>query len=187
MRARVLREAGFAPEIIVSGVDEDDVTGSSHDVALVLAERKAGVVADRLEGAPALVLGCDTVLDVGGEIRGKPASLDQARAWWASVAGRSAVLHSGLCVLDMVSGCRSTGMAATIVHYGQPSEREMDAYLATGEPLTVAGGFTIIESSQNAVSSSKPVPTTGVPTGWTVTQSKAASASAFSVYVTCIQ
>jgi septum formation protein len=143
VRARVLREAGFAPEVIVSGVDEDDVTGPTAEVALVLAQRKAAAVADGLAGAPAIVLGGDTVLDVDGETRGKPTSLDQARGWWASVAGRAGTLHSGLCAIDTTSGRRASGVATTIVHYGQPSEREMDAYLATGEPLAVAGGFTI--------------------------------------------
>jgi septum formation protein len=143
VRARVLREAGFAPEVIVSGVTEDDVTGRTDEVALVLAERKAAAVADGLAGAPAIVLGGDTVLDVDGEPRGKPTSLDQARTWWATVAGRSGTLHSGLCVIDTATGRRASGVATTLVHYGHPSEREMDAYLATGEPLAVAGGFTI--------------------------------------------
>jgi septum formation protein len=143
VRARVLREAGFAPEVIVSGVTEDDVTGASHDVALVLAERKAAAVSEGLSGAPAVVLGGDTVLDVDGETRGKPTSLDQARAWWASVAGRTGILHSGLCAIDTTTGRRASGVATTVVHYGHPSGREMDAYLATGEPLVVAGGFTI--------------------------------------------
>jgi septum formation protein len=143
VRRRVLCEAGFDPEVIVSGADEDDVTGPTEHVARVLAERKARVVADGLQGDPAVVLGCDTVLDVDGETRGKAPSLAVARAWWASVAGRSATLHSGLCVLDTASNRTVSGVASTVVHYGRPTEREMDAYLATGEPLRVAGGFTI--------------------------------------------
>jgi septum formation protein len=143
VRARVLREAGFAPEVIVSGVDEDAITGPTAEVAETLAVRKARAVADRLTGEPAIVLGGDSVLDVDGETRGKAPSLDVARAWWASVAGRSATLHSGLCALDTASGHCASGVASTIVHYGRPTEREMDAYLATGEPLHVAGGFTI--------------------------------------------
>jgi septum formation protein len=142
VRRRVLCEAGFAPEVIVSGVDEDDVVGPTAQVAEVLAERKARAVADQLDG-PAIVLGCDTVLDVDGETRGKARSLEVAREWWASVSGRSATLHSGLFVLDTGTGRSAGGVAATVVHYGQPTEREMDAYLATGEPLHVAGGFTI--------------------------------------------
>jgi septum formation protein len=142
-RRRVLVDGGFAPEVIVSGVDEDDVTGPTAKVALVLAERKATFVADGLSGDPALVIGADTVLDVDGETRGKPASRAQARAWWESVAGRSAVLHSGLCVIDTVSDRRASGVATTTVHYGRPTHAEMDAYLATEEPLAVAGAFTI--------------------------------------------
>jgi len=143
VRLRVLREGGFAPEVILSGVDEDDVTGTTDEVAHLLAQRKATVVAERLTGEPALVLGCDTVLDVDGETRGKPVSLDQARGWWASVAGRSARLHSGLCTVDTASGRRASAVATTTVHYGTPSDREMDAYLATAEPMAVAGAFTI--------------------------------------------
>ncbi len=143
MRLRVLREGGFAPEVIVSGVDEDDVTGPTDKVALELAERKAAAVAERLAGEPALVLGGDTVLDVDGETRGKPSSVEQARAWWASVAGRRATLHSGLCVIDMASGRQASGVASTLIRYGRPTDAEIDAYLATGESLAVAGGFTI--------------------------------------------
>jgi septum formation protein len=142
VRERVLREAGFHPEVIVSGAEEDDVTGPTLEVARSLAERKARVVADQVDD-DAIVLGCDTVLDVDGETRGKAPSLDVARAWWASVAGRSATLHSGLCVVDTASGRTAVGVATTIVHYGCPTAHEMDAYLATGEPLRVAGGFTI--------------------------------------------
>ena len=142
VRRRVLIEAGFAPEVIVSGVNEDDVSGPTDEVALMLAERKAQAVAKHIEGS-ALVLGGDTVLDVDGDTRGKPVSLDQARAWWVSVAGRTGTLHSGLCVIDTGRGRQASGVATTIVHYGKPTGRELDAYLATGEPLAVAGGFTI--------------------------------------------
>jgi len=139
----VLREAGFAPEVIVSGAPEDDVTGPTAEVAQTLAIRKAQVVAEQLEGDPAIVLGCDTVLDVDGETRGKAPSLEVARAWWASVAGRTGTLHSGLCVIDTANDRCAAGVASTEIRYGRPTEREMDAYLATGEPLQVAGGFTI--------------------------------------------
>ncbi len=142
-RLRTLRDAGFDPEVIVSGVDEDDATGSTVEVAQFLAEQKATAVADRLDGELAIVIGCDTVLDVDGETRGKPSSADQARAWWASVAGRSAVLYSGHCVIDLASGQRASGVASTVVHYGIPTEAEIAAYLATDEPLAVAGAFTI--------------------------------------------
>jgi septum formation protein len=141
-RERVLREAGLVPEVIVSGVDEDDVTGRTDEVARTLAERKAQVVASQVDG-DAIVIGCDTVLDVDGKTRGKAPTLEVAREWWASVAGRSATLHSGLCVIDTAAARSASGVASTVVRYGAPTDREMDAYLATGEPLRVAGGFTI--------------------------------------------
>lgn len=143
-RLGVLRAAGLAPEVIVSDAPEDDVTGPTDQVARTLAERKAGVVVDRLgAGADALVVGCDSVLDVDGATRGKPASVDEARAWWASVAGRSAVLHSGHCVVDTRTGATASAVASTVVTYGHPTPEEVEAYLATDEPLRVAGGFTI--------------------------------------------
>lgn len=143
VRLRTLQAAGFAPEAIVSGVDEDGVAGPTDKVALVLAERKAASVAEGLTDRSGIVVGCDTVLDVDGETRGKPSSIDEARAWWASVAGRSAVLHTGHCVIDMASGERASAVATTVVHYGTPSDAEVEAYLATDEPLAVAGAFTI--------------------------------------------
>lgn len=141
-RLRVLRDAGFAPDVIVSGVDEEGVSGPPDKVARLLAERKANAVAAELDG-DALVLGGDSVLDVDGEARGKPDSLAQARSWWKSVAGRSAELRSGLCVIDVSTGRQASSVASSTVHYGRPSPSEMDAYLATGEPLVAAGGFTI--------------------------------------------
>lgn len=143
VRLRTLQAAGFAPEVIVSGVDEDGVTGPTDKVALVLAERKAAAVAEGLASQSVLVIGCDTVLDVDGETRGKPADTDQARSWWASVAGRSAVLHTGHCVIDTGTGQRASAVATTVVHYGTPSAAEIEAYVATDEPLAVAGAFTI--------------------------------------------
>lgn len=141
-RLGLLRAAGLDPEVVVSGVDEDDVIGPAAKVALVLAERKAAAVAPQIDGG-AVVVGCDSVLDADGETRGKASSVEEARAWWASVAGRTAVLHSGLCVIDTASGRQASGVAHATVRYGTPTPEEMDAYLATGEPLAVAGGFTI--------------------------------------------
>jgi septum formation protein len=143
-RLGVLRAAGFAPEVIVSDAPEDDVVGPTDEVARTLAERKAAVVAERLgPGADALVVGCDSVLDVDGQTRGKPGSIDEARAWWASVSGRTAVLHSGHCAIDTATGARASAVASTTVRYATPTPAEIDAYLATGEALHVAGGFTI--------------------------------------------
>ena len=143
-RLGVLRAAGLAPEVVVSGVDEDGEVGPTASVALALAERKARTVADQLgPSADAIVVGCDSVLDVDGQTRGKPASVEEARTWWRSVSGRAAVLHSGHCVIDTTSGAEASAVARTTVRFVRITEAELDAYLATDEPLRVAGGFTI--------------------------------------------
>ena len=149
-RLRLLRDAGFEPEVQVSGVDE--VTDDGLDTAAVvaeLAERKASAVADRAgaghrpRSGAALVLGCDTLLDVDGRAFGKPAGAAQALALWQRLAGREATLLTGHCLIDTRRGQRARGVAATVVRFGTPSEAELAAYVATGEPLAVAGAFSI--------------------------------------------
>ena len=147
-RLALLRAAGFAPRVVVSGVAEDGVDGSdARDAACTLAARKAEAVAARLahehDGAPPLVVGCDSLLVFAGEVRGKPASADQARAWWRGYRGRSGRLVSGHALVDLATGRRASGAAETVVRFGRPSDAEVDAYVATGEPLAVAGGFTL--------------------------------------------
>lgn len=142
-RLKLLRASGFDPEVIVSGVDEDDVTGDVASQVVTLAQRKAVAVADRPEAADALVLGCDSMLEFRGRPQGKPADADQAVAWWKEMRGNSGTLFTGHCVVDTATGRRVTGTAATSVRFGAPSDEEIAAYVATGEPLRVAGAFTI--------------------------------------------
>lgn len=147
-RLALLRAAGFAPRVEVSGVAEDGVDGSgAHAAACTLAARKAEAVAARLAGeeeaAPLLVVGCDSLLVFAGEVRGKPSSADQARAWWRGYRGRSGRLVSGHAVVDLATGRRASGAAETVVRFGRPADAEVDAYVATGEPFAVAGGFTL--------------------------------------------
>jgi septum formation protein len=154
-RLSLLRTAGFAPEVIVSHVDEDGVADLPiTEAARILADRKAGAVADRLaradvverddgsDGAP-VVVGCDSMLAIDGAVRGKPPSIDDARAWWRAQRGHKGTLVTGHCVVDVAAGRRASAVAQTEVRFGQPSDAEIDAYLATGEALRVAGGFTI--------------------------------------------
>jgi septum formation protein len=143
-RLHVLRAAGVEPEVIVSGVDEDDATGSPPDMALALAQRKAYAVADRLGGTgakDAVVVGCDSVLGLDGTAYGKPLDAADAAARWRAMRGRSGVLHTGHCVLR--GGREASAVASTTVRFGMPSDEEIDAYVATGEPLRVAGAFTL--------------------------------------------
>jgi septum formation protein len=140
-RLRTLRSAGVQPEVVVSGVDESTVTGPPADVALTLAVRKAVAVATDLSDA--LVLGCDSVLDLDGEAHGKPADAAEATARLRRMRGRSGVLHTGHCLVDTVSGRQVAELASTVVHFADLTDAEIAAYVATGEPLRVAGAFTV--------------------------------------------
>ncbi|MEU5160621.1 nucleoside triphosphate pyrophosphatase [Streptomyces sp. NPDC020875] len=143
-RLRLLREAGLDPEVIVSGVDEDALSAPTPaELALVLAEAKAAVVAARPEVAGALVIGCDSVLDLDGEALGKPVDSEEATARWKAMRGRSGVLRTGHCVTDTTTGRIASATASTTVRFGEPSDAEIAAYVATGEPLHVAGAFTL--------------------------------------------
>ena len=149
-RLGLLRTAGFAPEVMVSGEPEDGVDGlPAAEVARRLAERKATAVVARLTaagvgvGADALVLGCDSVLDVAGEIRGKPPSAEVAAAWCRGYRGAVGTLYTGHALIDVATGRAAGAVAATTVRFGAMSDAEIAAYVATGEPLAVAGGFTI--------------------------------------------
>lgn len=140
-RLRLLRDAGLCPEPRVSGVDESDVTGRSHDVVLELAVRKAHAVATTQDDA--LVIGCDSMLELDGQVLGKPASADEAVARWHAMRGRSGYLLTGHCVVDTRTGASAADVCSTIVRFGEPSDAEIEAYVATGEPLHVAGAFTL--------------------------------------------
>jgi septum formation protein len=140
-RLRTLRGAGVDPVVVVSGVDESTVTGPPADVALTLAVRKAMAVAARCDDA--LVLGCDSVLDLDGEALGKPADRADAVARWRAMRGRSGVLHTGHCLVDTVTKRQAARIASTTVHFADLSDEEIEAYVDTGEPLAVAGAFTI--------------------------------------------
>jgi septum formation protein len=141
-RLRLLRAAGFDPEVMVSGVPEDDldVTSPRRLVAL-LAERKATAVAPA--AGDALVIGCDSMLEVDGVAHGKPASAAEAAAHWRRIRGTNGTLLTGHCVIDTAVAASVVDVAATIVRFGRPSDAEIDAYVATGEPLAVAGAFTL--------------------------------------------
>ncbi|MFD4988341.1 Maf family protein [Streptomyces sp. NPDC058374] len=143
-RLGLLRQAGLAPEVIVSGVDEDALTADSPGaLALVLAEAKADAVAARPEASGSVLIGCDSVLDLDGVALGKPADAEDATARWKAMRGRHGVLRTGHCVIDTASGRRASATASTTVRFGEPSDEEIAAYVASGEPLYVAGAFTL--------------------------------------------
>jgi septum formation protein len=151
----VLRAAGIEPVVIVSGVDEDAVAAaltnpSAADQVAALAAAKADAVADGLDDDDAVVIGCDSMLfltgENGPELLGKPGTVEVARERWAAMAGGTGTLLTGHAMLRLTGGvitARSSGVRMTEVRFGQPSERELEAYLASGEPLDVAGAFTL--------------------------------------------
>jgi septum formation protein len=141
-RLAVLRAAGLEPEVIVSGVDESAYTaGTTAELARALAEAKAAAVASGLDAG--LVIGCDSLLDLDGRALGKPASPGQAADCWREMSGRTGTLVTGHCVINAATGQRACAVAATKVRFGTPSEEEIAAYIASGEPLAVAGAFTL--------------------------------------------
>lgn len=161
-RLATLRSAGVEPTVHVSGVDEDAAVAAAEevhgpleaaDVALLLARAKAEDVAATVEDAeddlPDLLLGCDSVLELDGEIHGKPADAAEATARWRRMRGRSGVLHTGHWLVDLRdtdadgTGGQLGATASTVVHFADLTDDEIEAYVATGEPLRVAGAFTL--------------------------------------------
>jgi septum formation protein len=140
-RLRVLRDAGIDPQVVVSGVDETTDGGlGTAEVVVLLAERKAAAVARRCPGV--LVLGCDSMLELDQVRFGKPASADQAVGMWRRLSGRDATLFTGHCLIAG-DGRLVRDVARAVVRFGTPSDAEVAAYVASGEPLTMAGGFSI--------------------------------------------
>lgn len=141
-RLRVLRDAGMDPEVVASGIDET-ADGGMETAALVqvLAERKAAAVAEQRPDA--LVLGCDSLLDFSQTAYGKPGSAEEATDMWRRLSGRAATLLTGHCLIEAASGRRVRGIARTTVRFGIPTDAELAAYVASGEPLALAGAFSI--------------------------------------------
>jgi len=141
-RLRLLRDAGLDPQVVVSDVDESRVSATApREVVQELATRKAQVVAQGQ--AEALVVGCDSMLLLDGRVLGKPADAAEATARWQDMRGRTGTLLTGHTVIDARSGRSACGVAATDVRFGTPTDDEVAAYVATGEPLRVAGAFTL--------------------------------------------
>jgi septum formation protein len=152
-RLSVLKAAGVTPHVIVSGVDEDAVAAALPDpapehVVVALAEAKASAVLDEVSKThpDCVVIGCDSMLHHDGDLLGKPHSTDVARRRWAAMAGSKGDLLTGHAVLRITNGRRTataTGTQSTTVRFGTPTDAELAAYLDSGEPLKVAGAFTL--------------------------------------------
>ena len=146
-RLATLRAAGIEPEVIVSDVDEEAIEAGLPDatpkqLAEGLARAKAEKVASTITG-PAIVIGCDSVFELDGIAYGKPQTPEVAKDRWRQMMGRAGTLHTGHHLIDTRTNETVAATASTLVHMGTMSEQEMDDYLASGEPLQVAGGFTL--------------------------------------------
>ena len=152
-RLSVLRAAGLDPLVEVADVDEPALLAANPDPApgakvTGLAGAKATKVARRVADAhpDAVVIGCDSMLLIDGELVGKPADVDEARKRWSAMAGRTGELVTGHTVLRLADGeidRVAEGHAVTAVRFARPTAVELEAYLSTGEPLAVAGAFTL--------------------------------------------
>ena len=144
-RLGLLRQAGLAPEVVVSQVDESSVQAARvGELVALLAAAKAKAVAE--QETDALVVGADSLLEFRGEALGKPTDTHDARDRWQRMSGKSGVLHTGQALFDVQDGqvlSRDVAVVSTVVHFASPTPQEIEAYLATGEPLAVAGAFTL--------------------------------------------
>ena len=142
-RRRLLLAAGIDPVVIVSDVDESTVDNSDGAaLAGTLAAMKARAVADRRPEGD-LVLCCDSVLAFEGEVLGKPADAAEATRRWKAMRGQSGVLHTGHCLIEPAKSRQIAEVSSTTVFFADLGDEEIDRYVATGEPLKVAGAFTI--------------------------------------------
>ena len=155
-RLSLLRAGGIEPITISPGVDEDAVAEraqaaglirNSQDMVLILAKAKAEAVLAHPDAQNAIVIGCDSALEFGGKTLGKPHQPEIAKTRWQELRGNSGTLHSGHWLIDNRTGATmppATGKtSSTVVHFANISDAEIDAYVATGEPLKVAGAFTV--------------------------------------------
>lgn len=144
-RRRLLEGAGINPTIIVSNVDEETDffnAMSPADMVIALAVTKAHTVREQID-YPALIIGCDSTFDVDGVSFGKPGTPDIARERSKKISGRSGLLHTGHCIIDTAQGREIADRVTTKVTFSELTDHEIEDYIASGEPLQVAGGFTL--------------------------------------------
>jgi septum formation protein len=140
-RLRVLRDAGFDPEVVVSGVSEEIDDIETAQAVVTLADRKGSAVSARFPES--LILACDSLLDLRGVALGKPSTPAEATDMWRRLSGSQGTLHTGHCLIDTRADRRVLRLASTSIRFGSPSEAELTAYVASGEPMTLAGAFSI--------------------------------------------
>jgi len=148
-RLKTLRATGVFPEVLVPGVDETTDAPDTESRVRAVAERKGEAVRTLLGSSPTqptVLIAADTMLDMGGVSYGKPHDDGVARQRLHEMSGSSGVLYTGHYVAFSPAGgpwAQTSDVARTVVHFADMSDDEIEAYLATGEPLEVAGSFTI--------------------------------------------
>ena len=154
-RLALLRSAGIEPEIVLPDTDEPALAAkaklenpnlSAEDLVGLLAKAKAESVLHDLSTRGALILGGDSALEFQGEVLGKPHEPEVALERWAKLSGNVGVLHSGHYLIDNRDPANPVGaqmVSSTKVFFSKLSNQEIADYVATGEPLKVAGAFTI--------------------------------------------
>jgi septum formation protein len=144
-RLRLLEGAGLSPLVKVSHVDEETEFFNAMtpaDMVIALAVTKAHTVREQID-FPAIIIGCDSTFDVDGVSFGKPGSPEIARERAQAISGRSGLLNTGHCVIDTEQGREIVDRVTTKVTFSKMSSDEIDDYIASEEPLHVAGGFTL--------------------------------------------
>jgi septum formation protein len=144
-RKRLLEGAGLKPTIIVSHVDEETEffnAMSPEDMVIALAVSKAHTVREQID-YPAIIIGCDSTFDVDGVSFGKPGVPEVAIERAKKISGRTGLLHTGHCIIDTARGIEIADRVTTKVTFTDMTDEEISDYVASGEPLHVAGGFTL--------------------------------------------
>ena len=145
-RKRLLESVGVSPEIIVSGVDEENpelLALAPREMVIALAILKAHTVRESAKPTDALIIGCDSTFEFEGKNLGKPLTAENAIARAKAMRGKSGLLHTGHCVIDTRGGYEVSDVSTSRVTFADMSDEEIENYVATGEPLNVAGGFTL--------------------------------------------
>jgi septum formation protein len=140
-RRSILEAAGIVHRVVPSDIEEVMFPAATAQIVAALASQKATAVASRLGAG--LVLGCDSLLDIDGQAFGKPASPGVAVDQWLHRRGAVGRLFTGHVLIDAASGNSHTETVETVVYFGSPSEREIELYVASKEPLDKAGAFTL--------------------------------------------
>jgi septum formation protein len=144
-RKRLLISSGISPQVIVSGVDEEDpkITSlSPSEMVVALAIMKAHAVKDQVVPG-SLIIGCDSTFEFEGKSLGKPLTPEVAIARSKELRGNFGFLHTGHCIIDTDQGIEISDISTSKVYFANMSDSEIEFYVATGEPLNVAGGFTL--------------------------------------------